>query len=141
MPVAGESEVLVSGGNGLARAARAMASRVLRLERRRARMTITFLGKAQMRRLNAKYLGHDHVTDVISFTLPQPDGSAAADIYVCRYAAARNAHAHAIPVREEVLRLVVHGTLHILGWDHPGRATLSRSPMWRRQERYMAGYK
>lgn len=139
MPVAGTSEVIVSGGtDGLARAVRATASHVLQHERRRARVAITFVGKTQMRRLNAEYLGHDHATDVISFRLPQPDGSVAADIYICRYVAARNAHARAVPVREELLRLVVHGTLHILGWDHPGDATRTRSPMWRRQERYLA---
>lgn len=139
MPVAGISAVIVSGStDGLARAVRATAAHVLRHERRRARVAITFVGKTQMRRLNAQYLGHDYSTDVISFPLPQPDGSVAADIYICRYVAARNARAHAVPVREELLRLVVHGTLHILGWDHPRDATLTRSPMWRRQERYLA---
>jgi probable rRNA maturation factor len=111
---------------------------VLRRERRRARLAITLVGKRQMRSLNAEYLGHDYVTDVISFPLPQPDGMVAGDIYLCRYMAARNARARGVPVREEVVRLAVHGTLHILGWDHPGGAARERSPMWRRQERYVA---
>ena len=68
----------------------------------------------------------------------QADGSLAADIYICRFAAVRNARAHAVPVREELLRLVIHGTLHVLGWDHPHGTTRTRSPMWRRQERYLA---
>jgi len=37
-------------------------------------------------------------------------------------------------VREELARLVVHGTLHVLGHDHPVDAGRGSSPMWRRQE-------
>jgi ssRNA-specific RNase YbeY (16S rRNA maturation enzyme) len=36
------------------------------------------------------------------------------------------------------VRLVVHGTLHVLGWDHPDDDARLGSPMWRRQERYVA---
>lgn len=140
MRVAGTPEVIVNGStDGLARAARAAASHVLEGEDHRARVAITFVAKARMRRLNARYLGHDYPTDVISFPLPQPDGSLAGDIYLCRYVAARSARRHGVPVRDELLRLVVHGTLHLLGWDHPGPATVMQSPMWRRQERYLAG--
>jgi probable rRNA maturation factor len=139
MPVAGQSEVIVSGAaDGLAHAVRAAASHVLRRERRHVRVAITFVGKRQMRSLNAGHLGHDYATDVLSFSLPQPDGSVAADIYVCRFVAARNARTHGVPVREELLRLTIHGTLHVLGWDHPGGPASVRSPMWRRQEQHLA---
>ena len=138
MPAARAPEVTVSGADGLARIMRAAVVHVVRQERRRARLGVTFVGKARMRSLNARYLGHDYVTDVISFPLPQPGGLIAGDIYVCRYAAARNARAHDVPVRQELRRLVVHGTLHVLGWDHPVGPALTRSPMWRRQERYLA---
>jgi probable rRNA maturation factor len=139
MRVAGASEVRVSGAaEGLEHAARAGASRVMRQERSRGRVAITFVGKRQMRSLNADHLGHDYCTDVISFALPQPDGTVAGDIYICRYMAARNARTHGVRVREEVIRLAIHGTLHVLGWDHPGGAARVRSPMWRRQERYVA---
>jgi ssRNA-specific RNase YbeY (16S rRNA maturation enzyme) len=37
-----------------------------------------------------------------------------------------------------LLRLVVHGTLHVLGWDHPDGPERERAPMWRRQERLLA---
>jgi probable rRNA maturation factor len=41
-------------------------------------------------------------------------------------------------VREEIARLVVHGTLHVLGYDHPEDESRTASPMWRRQERLLA---
>jgi probable rRNA maturation factor len=111
---------------------------VLRRERRHARLAITLVGKRQMQSLNTQHLGHDYPTDVVSFPLPQPDGSVTGDIYLCRYVAARNARAHGVSLREEMIRLAVHGTLHVLGWNHPDGPARVRSPMWRRQERYVA---
>ena len=42
------------------------------------------------------------------------------------------------PVRRELARLVVHGVLHVLGYDHPEDDDRERSPMWRRQEKIVA---
>jgi len=38
---------------------------------------------------------------------------------------------------EELVRLTVHGTLHVLGYDHPAGPARMRSAMWRRQEKYV----
>jgi len=114
---------------------RAVAA-VLAGERRAARMSVTFLGRDAMRRLNRDHLGHDRPTDVISFALDTPAGLHG-DVYVCPWVAAREARARGLPARQEVVRLVVHGTLHVLGWDHPAGGARTRSPMWRRQERYV----
>lgn len=111
---------------------------VLARERRVASVSVSFVGAATMRRLNAAWKGHDRPTDVLSFSLVQPDGTLAGDVYVCRAVAEREARARRIPVREELLRLVIHGTLHVLGWDHPETEARIRSPMWKRQERYLA---
>jgi probable rRNA maturation factor len=141
MSGAGESEVVVSGiASSLPESTvRATVRHVLRRERCRARISVAFVGKRQMRRLNADYLRHDRPTDVLSFPLPGPDGVLTGDIYVCRYAAARNARARHTGVREELLRLIVHGTLHVLGYDHPDGAARTRSAMWRHQEQHLAG--
>jgi len=111
---------------------------VLRRERRLARIGVIFLSKRGMRQLNAEYLRHDRPTDVMAFPLPQPDGSLAGDVFVCAYVAATNARAHRVSVRNEIVRLVIHGTLHVLGWDHPAGADRAKSAMWRRQELYLA---
>jgi probable rRNA maturation factor len=110
---------------------------VLRGERRRALVSVTFLGRDGMRRLNARFRGHDRPTDVLAFALRPPGGARLGDVYVCAWAAARAARAHRIPLREELVRLVVHGTLHVLGRDHPEGPERVRSAMWRRQERYV----
>jgi probable rRNA maturation factor len=90
-----------------------------------------------MRSLNRRYRGHDRATDVLAFTLEQPAGPAVGDVYLCTSVAAREARARGLPLREELIRLVVHGTLHALGHDHPDGPGRERSAMWRRQERYV----
>jgi probable rRNA maturation factor len=108
-----------------------------RATRRVAGIHITFLGPTAMRRLNREWKGHDLVTDVLSFALESPAGGVTGDVYICAAMARSSARAHAVPMREELVRLVVHGTLHVLGHDHPEGPGRTRSTMWRRQERYV----
>lgn len=118
---------------------RRVVASVLRGERRRAEVSVTFLGRDAMRRLNASALGHDRPTDVIAYALPAPTGGLVGDLYLCPWVAARSARRHRISLRQELVRLLVHGTLHLLGWDHPGDLDgRLASPMWARQESYVA---
>lgn len=110
---------------------------VLSGERRHAAVTVTFLGGVAMRRLNAKHKKHDYPTDVLSFALGMPDGRLAGDIYICPAEAVKNAGSLGIRPREELIRLLVHGVLHVLGYAHPEARGRERSPMWRRQEKYV----
>lgn len=110
---------------------------VLRREGQDAAISVTFLGRDAMRHLHAVHKGQDRPTDVLAFPLAAPDGSRLGDVYVCPWVAARQAGDHGVPLRQELIRLLVHGTLHVLGWDHPDGAGRTRSPMWRRQERYV----
>ena len=100
-------------------------------------MSVTFLGRERMRALNQEWKGHDRPTDVLAFALPGPAGLAG-DIYVCPWVAAREARARGLPAAQELVRLLVHGTLHVLGHDHPEGEGRTTGPMWRRQERYVA---
>jgi len=91
-----------------------------------------------MRGLHGRWKGAARVTDVLAFPLTDPRGGLLGDIYICRWAAAREARARRVPLAQELRRLVVHGVLHVLGHDHPHEeAARLRSPMWRRQERYL----
>ena len=117
----------------LAEAARA----VLRAEKvRDALLSVALVDRRAIARLNRAHLGHRGATDVISFSFARPSARDAVigDIYIAPEVARDNAAARGVHVREELLRLVVHGTLHILGHDHPVGDTRERSWMWQRQE-------
>jgi len=116
---------------------RRVVEAVLRAERRDALISVTFVGRDTMRRLNAEHKQHDYPTDVLTFSLTDPSGRVAGDVYICPWVARREARTRAIPLREELIRLIVHGTLHALGRDHPEGSARTRSAMWRRQERYV----
>lgn len=105
-----------------------------------AMLSITFVGRAAMSELNRRYLGHRGPTDVISFGLERSGkrGAVIGDIYICPEVARENARRQGVAAGEEVLRLVVHGVLHVLGHDHPNGESRTTSPMWRRQERILA---
>ncbi len=110
---------------------------------RRARVELALLDAAAMRRLNRRVTGRRGLTDVLAFALPQPDGALLGDVYICPAAAERwvrnggRGKGDARRVEEELVRLTVHGTLHVLGYDHPDGPGRTRSAMWRRQERYV----
>ncbi|HYF39677.1 MAG TPA: rRNA maturation RNase YbeY [Gemmatimonadales bacterium] len=116
---------------------RRIVETVLRSERRDAAISVTFVGRETMRRLNAEHKQHDYPTDVLTFALADPAGRIAGDIYICPWVARREARARSIPLRQELIRLIVHGTLHALGREHPEGNERTRSAMWRRQERYV----
>jgi probable rRNA maturation factor len=113
---------------------RRVVEAVLAGERRRASVSITFLGRDAMRRLNAEHKRHDEPTDVLTFA---PGAGRRAWATSTSAPGARREARTGIPLREELVRLVVHGTLHALGRDHPEGLARTRSAMWRRQERYV----
>jgi probable rRNA maturation factor len=135
-----QSVVVVSGRSHPLRRADVVrgAQAVLQGERRTAILSVAFIGRDRMRALNARWKGKDRVTDVLAFSLAGPGEIVAGDIYICPWVASREATARGIPLRRELLRLVVHGVLHVLGFDHPVREERTTSPMWRRQERYLS---
>jgi probable rRNA maturation factor len=116
---------------------RRVVERVLEGERRSALVSVTFLGRDAMRRLNASHKGRDVPTDVLAFAMSDGAGRTVGDVYICPWVAAREAKARGVPLREELVRLLVHGTLHALGRTHPEGPARTRSAMWRRQERYV----
>ena len=101
---------------------------------RTGEFSITLLGDQEMGELNARYLGRNAPTDVLAFSMgtnERPLG----DVYVCMDQASRQAREYKISLDEELVRLVVHGVLHVLGHDHPEDSDRFTSPMFKLQER------
>ena len=105
-----------------------------------AMLSFAFVPARAMARLNREHLGHAGPTDVISFGFARAsdDAPVVGDVYICPDVARENAREAGCGIREELLRLVVHGTLHVLGHDHPVDDDRTRSTMWRTQERLLA---
>ena len=103
-------------------------------EGRTGEFSITLLGDQEMEKLNTRYLGRNITTDVLAFSMGT-DELALGDVYVCVDQASRQAKEHEIPLDEELVRLVVHGALHVLGHDHPEGLDRFTSPMFELQER------
>jgi probable rRNA maturation factor len=105
-----------------------------------AMLSITFVGRAAITAMNRRYLGHHGATDVISFGFDRQGrrGAVLGDIYICPEVARANAKRQGVSSSEEIMRLVVHGTLHVLGYEHPESTARTTSRMWQKQERILA---
>ena len=98
-----------------------LASRKLRIARV---VSLRVTDSRTVRRLNRRFRGEDSATDVLSFNtdfdgLRRPDGAAdLGEIVIALPVAARGARERKATVAAELALLTVHGTLHLLGFDH-----------------------
>lgn len=99
-----------------------------------AEISVTMLADDGIRAMNRDYLSTDRTTDVIAFSLGDDTG-VIGDVYVGLEQAARQAGELGVDLDEELVRLAIHGTLHVLGHDHPEGPERDGSPMYRLQER------
>ncbi|MBI4409099.1 MAG: rRNA maturation RNase YbeY [Gemmatimonadetes bacterium] len=104
---------------------------------RAAEISLALLDDAGIAELNQRYLGRQGPTDVVAFPLYQPGEPPVGDVYLGFEQALRQATSLGVPPLEELARLAVHGTLHVLGYDHPAGGARERSAMWRVQERIL----
>lgn len=86
-------------------------------------VSVTAVAEAEMAELNQGYRGREGSTDVLSFALNEGEGGEVGgywlgDIVVCPAVAARHAAEAGRPVAEEVRWVLIHGLLHLLGYDH-----------------------
>ena len=104
-----------------------------------AMISVAFVGRTAISRLNHDYLRHSGPTDVISFGMGRETRGmpAIGDIYICPEIAMRNARRAGVSPANELARLVVHGTLHVAGLEHPDDESRTSSPMWQKQERIL----
>lgn len=122
----------------LAAARKGVRATLAELNVRDAEISVTLLADPDIAKLNREWLRHSGPTDVLSFPLYKEGEPPTGDVYIGIEQAARQAEALGVPLEEEVTRLAIHGTLHVLGYDHPEGRGRVRSAMWRLQERILA---
>jgi len=98
-------------------------------------INVVFVQSKYIQNLNKQYRGIDLVTDVLSFNISSGDG----EIYICPtyvYESFKGSD-----FEEEILRLIIHGTLHILGYNHKGSLNdSSNEEMFKLQEDLIIKY-
>lgn len=145
MEMSDEIEVDVSVGEGVEspvdpERVEAAVRHVLRAEGvEAAEISVALVSDAEIAALNQDYLQHEGPTDVISFALHEEGEPPLGDIYVGVDQAARQAAEFGATPAEEVIRLAVHGTLHVLGYEHPEGDGRTESEMFSRQEELLEG--
>jgi len=102
-------------------------------------VSVAIVSDEAIRAVHRDYLGDDTPTDVISFTLREEDDPDAllGELVVSIDTAHSEAKARGIPLAEEVCRYVIHGTLHLLGYEDDTPA--KRKKMHARQEEILRG--
>jgi probable rRNA maturation factor len=84
-------------------------------------LSVSVVGDRRMRRLNRQYRGLDRSTDVLAFAMreaPKASRSMLGDVVISIDTAFRQARAAKHSVDREVVMLLIHGILHLLGYDH-----------------------
>jgi len=101
-------------------------------------LSVLVAGTVRSRALNARYRGRDYATNVLSFPLPAgvpEDTGLLGELVICPAVLRREARVQHKPLRAHWAHMVVHGVLHLVGYDHERAAQARR--MERREIRVL----
>ena len=103
--------------------------------------SITYLSDDEIRRLNAEYRDKDEATDVLTFRLMDDDtfpdfglSNELGDVFISLDAVARNAAEFSVPFEEELTRVMLHGLMHLMGYDHQSNDFKSEQMLIKQEE-------
>ena len=96
---------------------------------------VVLVGDGAIRDLNRRFLKRDHPTDVLAFPLGDGGEGIWGEVYVSEDRAREQAARYGVSFREELARLVVHGVLHLMGYDDKDEG--SRKVMREREDHYL----
>lgn len=105
-------------------------------------MSVVFVGERSIRRLNRQWMEEDAPTDVLSFPMGSPppglppSAVPVGEIVVCVPVCERAASERKVTLDDEIARMLIHGTLHVLGYDHATARQIAR--MRPRERRHLA---
>ena len=101
-------------------------------------VTYIFCSSAVHRKMNIDFIGHDYFTDVITFDYSDRKGEriVSGDVFIDVETVADNARIYGSTAREEMLRVVVHGLLHLCG--QKDKTPRAERQMHRKEDKYLA---
>ena len=118
-----------------------IAKKVLKGENKGTKtVSLAFVSKAEIKKLNKKFRKKNKPTDVLSFELSAEGGPAfggkgedyLGEIVICPEVVKENSERHGVSVKKEMMKVFAHGILHLLGHDHPDEV---EDPRQRRDEK------
>ena len=113
-----------------------VAKNVLKGENRETEnISLAFVSKEEIKKLNKKFRNKNKPTDVLSFNLDEKD--CLGDIVICPDIVRENAKKYGNTIRAEMLKVFVHGILHLLGYDHE-KSEKEAEEMEKKQENYLS---
>ncbi len=80
-------------------------------------LEINFVDDETILEINKKYLNHNYTTDIITFNYSEDNSILEGEIFISVDDAKRNAKKFNVPFENEIVRLVIHGILHMIGFD------------------------
>ncbi len=80
-------------------------------------LDINFVSEKTITEINKSYLKHNYPTDIITFNYSGNHDLVDGEIFICIKVALENALKYKVDLDSEIIRLVVHGILHIVGYD------------------------
>jgi len=102
-------------------------------------LEINFVDSKQIHLLNKKHLNHDYTTDIITFDYSDNFESIDSEIFISVDDAKTNSKKYKIRLIEELARLVIHGILHLLGYDD--QITSDKKIMKQMENKLLSSYK
>ena len=104
-------------------------------------VTYIFCSSEVHRKMNIDFIGHDYFTDIITFDYSdlKGEGVVSGDIFIDVDTVADNARIYGATKRDEMLRVVVHGVLHLCG--QKDKTPRAEKQMHRKEDKYIALYK
>lgn len=106
-----------------------------------AELSVLFVGDDEIRELNKRYLNRDYPTDVISFSMREGDFSSLnenilGDVVVSLDNAKEYAEKKGVSIEDETLFLLIHGILHLVGYDHEREGSDAKAMKEKEEELY-----
>jgi probable rRNA maturation factor len=80
-------------------------------------LNINIISAGEIEKINSEYLGHNFSTDIITFNYSGENDTLDGEIFISLDDACNNAKKYKVSLDNEILRLIIHGILHLLGFD------------------------
>lgn len=108
-----------------------IAEKALKGENKKEKdLSVALVGNERIKALNKKYLGKNKATDVLAFS-----GNGLGEILICVKEVKKNSKKFKSDFKKEIARVLIHGILHLLGYDHE-KSKIEAEKMKKKEEYY-----